>query len=138
MPLERFPIASLIGRLLMCSLFTVSGIGKLMAPAATKAYIAAAGLPLPDVAYLGALFVELGLGTLLLVGFKTRPVAALMAVFTLVTAFVFHAHFGDANQQVHFLKNLSIAGGLVQFALYGAGPISLDGLRAGGTSAPAW
>lgn len=136
MPLDRFPFVSLIGRLLMCSLFTVSGIGKLMAPSATKAYIAAAGLPLPDIAYLGALVVELGFGTLLLVGFKTKPVAAAMAIFTLVTAFVFHAHFGDANQQVHFLKNLSIAGGLIQFALYGAGSISLDGLRAQRASAP--
>ncbi len=69
-------------------------------------------------------------------GFKTKPVAAAMAIFTLVTAFVFHAHFGDANQQVHFLKNLSIAGGLIQFALYGAGSISLDGLRAQRASAP--
>jgi putative oxidoreductase len=50
-------------------------------------------------------------------------------VFTLVTAFTFHAHFDDANQQIHFLKNLSIAGGLVQFAVWGAGRWSLDGLR---------
>ncbi|QDE39050.1 DoxX family protein [Luteibacter pinisoli] len=126
---DRLPLFSLIGRVLMCSLFIVSGIGKVAAPGATKAYIVSAGLPLPDLAYLAAVAVELGLGTLLLLGFKTKWVAALMALFTLATAFTFHAHFNDPNQQVHFLKNLSIAGGLVQFAIWGAGAWSLDGLR---------
>jgi putative oxidoreductase len=128
--IDRYPAVSFIGRLLMCSLFLVSGIGKVAAPAATKAYIASAGLPLPDIAYLAAMAVELGLGTLLLLGYRTKLVAGLMALFTLATAFAFHAHFDDANQQIHFLKNLSIAGGLIQFAVWGAGAWSLDGLRA--------
>ncbi|HEY9132046.1 MAG TPA: DoxX family protein [Dyella sp.] len=118
---------SLIGRVLLSALFLISGFGKLAAPAATKAYIASAGLPLPDVAYLIAVAVEVGLGLLLLVGYRSRIVATLMALFTLATAFAFHAHFGDMNQQIHFLKNFAIAGGLLQIAARGAGAWSLDG-----------
>ena len=118
-----------VGRALLASLFLISGFGKLAAPAATKAYIVYAGLPLPDLAYLIAVFVEVGLGLALLLGYRTRLVAALMAAFTLVTAFAFHAHFGDANQMTHFLKNVAITGGLLQVAVYGAGDFALDALR---------
>lgn len=118
-----------VGRALLASLFLISGFGKLAAPAATKAYIVYAGLPLSDLAYLIAVFVEVGLGLALLLGYRTRLVAALMAAFTLVTAFAFHAHFGDANQMTHFLKNIAITGGLLQVAVYGAGDFALDALR---------
>lgn len=116
-------------RLLLAPLFLVSGFGKLAAPAATKAYIVSAGLPLPDVAYLVAVLVEVGLGLALLVGFRTRLVAALMAAFTLVTAFAFHANLADQGQMIHFLKNVAISGGLLQVAAYGAGGFALDALR---------
>lgn len=119
--------AAFLGRALLSALFLISGFGKLAAPAATKAYIASAGLPLPDIAYLIAVAVEVGLGLLLLVGYRSRIVATLMALFTLATAFAFHAHFGDMNQQIHFLKNFAIAGGLLQIAAWGAGAWSLDG-----------
>lgn len=119
-----------VGRVLMAALFLVSGFGKLMAPVATKGYIAAAGLPLPEVAYLVAVAVELGLGLGLLLGYRTRVVAGLMAAFTAVTAFGFHADFADGNQMNHFLKNLAISGGLIYVAAYGAGGFALDALRA--------
>ncbi|MEO7067727.1 MAG: DoxX family protein [Rhodanobacter sp.] len=117
-----------VARALLASLFLISGIGKIAAPAATKAYIAYAGLPLPDVAYLIAIFVEVGLGTALLLGYRTRLVAWLMAAFTLASAFAFHAHFGDPAQMTNFLKNLAITGGLLQVAIYGAGSFALDNL----------
>ncbi|WEN14237.1 DoxX family protein [Rhodanobacter sp. AS-Z3] len=116
-------------RMLLASLFLISGFGKLAAPAATKAYILSAGLPLPDVAYLIAVLMEVGLGLALLVGYRTRLVAALMAAFTVATAFAFHAHFADPNQMTHFLKNIAISGGLLQVAAYGAGSFALDALR---------
>lgn len=116
-------------RVLLASLFLISGFGKLAAPAATKAYIVYAGLPLPDVAYLIAVLVEVGLGLALLTGYRTRVVAVLMAAFTVVTAFAFHMHFADQNQMIHFLKNIAISGGLLQVAAYGAGGFSLDALR---------
>jgi putative oxidoreductase len=128
MTTRSLPLVSTAGRALLASLFLISGFGKLAAPAATKAYIAYAGLPLPDLAYLVAVFVEVGLGLALLVGFRTRAVASLMAAFTVVTAFAFHAHFADQNQMIHFLKNMAVAGGLLQVAAYGAGGYALDAL----------
>ncbi|MFC5526010.1 DoxX family protein [Rhodanobacter ginsengisoli] len=121
--------SALVGRVLLAGLFLVSGFGKLVAPAATKAYIVSAGLPVPDLAYLLAVVVEVGFGLALVLGYRTRAVAAIMAVFTLATAFAFHAHFGDQNQMIHFLKNVAIAGGLLQVVALGAGAYSLDGLR---------
>jgi putative oxidoreductase len=121
--------SSLIGRLLLATLFLVSGIGKLAAPAATKAYILSAGLPFPDLAYGLAVLVEVGFALALVVGYRTKGVAAVMAAFALVTAFAFHAHFGDQNQFIHFLKNLAITGGLLQVVAQGAGALSIDGYR---------
>ncbi len=116
-------------RVLLASLFLVSGFGKLAAPTATKAYIISAGLPLPDLAYLIAVAVEVGLGLVLLLGYRTRAVAALMAAFTLATAFAFHSDFADPNQMTQFLKNVAISGGLLQVVAYGAGGFALDALR---------
>ncbi len=121
--------SALVGRVLLASLFLISGFGKLLAPAATKAYILSAGLPLPDLSYLIAVVVEVGFGLALVLGYRTRAVAAIMAVFTLATAFAFHAHFGDQNQMIHFLKNIAITGGLLQVVALGAGSYSLDALR---------
>ena len=61
-----------------------------------------------------------------------RPVAAMMAVFALATAFGFHTNFADQNQMIHFLKNLMIMGGLLQVAAFGAGRFSLDARLGGG------
>ncbi len=120
-----------VGRVLLASLFLFSGLGKLAAPLATKGYIASVGLPFPELAYLGALAVELGLASLLLLGYRSRPVAVAMAVFSLVTAAVFHSALGDQNQVIHLLKNVAIAGGLLQIAAFGGGALSLDAWRAG-------
>lgn len=119
-----------IGRVLLASLFLVSGFGKLMAPTATKGYIVAAGLPLPELAYLLAVAVEVGLGLALVLGYRTRVVAALMAGFTVFTALAFHADFADGNQINNFLKNIAISGGLLYVAAYGAVDFSLDALLA--------
>ncbi len=117
------------GRVLLGGLFLISGLGKLAAPAATIGYITAAGLPAPELAYAGALAVEIGLAGALIAGYRTQLVALLMAVFTLVTAFAFHFQPADQGQVIHFLKNLAITGGLLQVAAFGAGAFSLDALR---------
>jgi putative oxidoreductase len=117
---------ALVGRVLIGVLFLTGGLSKLAAPAATQAYIAAAGLPVPVAAYVVALFVELVGSVLLLAGFRVRVVAAGLAVFTLVTALFFHNNFADQNQMIHFLKNVAIMGGLLQVVAFGAGRFSLD------------
>ena len=118
------------GRLLIASLFLLSGFGKIAAPAMTQAYIASTGLPLPVAGYLIAVVVEIAGSLLLMVGYRTTPVAIGMAAFTFATAVFFHHDFADQNQMVHFLKNIAIAGGLLQVAAFGAGSFSIDGLRA--------
>jgi putative oxidoreductase len=114
------------GRLLISGLFLFAGVGKIMAPAATKADIAAAGLPFPDLAYLIAVIIEVGFSLALLVGYRTRTVAAVLAVFTVATAFAFHFNLSDQDQVVHFLKNLAITGGLLQVVAAGGGGYSVD------------
>ncbi len=121
---------ALIGRLLLAAMFILSGFGKLGDPSGTIGYIASAGLPLPPVAYVIALVVEIGAGILLVLGYRARWVALILAAFTLASAIGFHTDFADQNQMIHFMKNLAITGGFLQVAAFGAGAFSLDG-RAG-------
>jgi putative oxidoreductase len=122
-------VAASAGRILLSLIFVSSGFGKLAAPAATKAYMAAMGMPLVDLFYVGAVAIELGLGLALMFGYRTRLAAALLAAFALVTGFIFHHNFADQNQMIHFMKNLAIAGGMLQVAAFGADTFSFDALR---------
>ncbi|MES2164637.1 MAG: DoxX family protein [Pseudomonadota bacterium] len=119
-----------IGRVLMATIFVMSGIGKLAAPAATMGYIASSGLPLPMLALVVAIAVELGGGLLLALGIQTRLVAAGLAAFSIVTGLAFHHAVGDQNQMIHLLKNIAMAGGLLQVVAFGAGAYSFDNRRA--------
>jgi putative oxidoreductase len=116
----------LIGRVLIGLPFAMSGLGKLAAYGPTTAMIAAAGLPLPPLAYIVAVALELGGGLLLIAGYQVRSVALALAVFSVVAGVAFHSNFADQNQMIHFLKNVMMAGGLLQIAAFGAGAISLD------------
>jgi putative oxidoreductase len=119
---------AVIGRILLSLIFVVSGFGKLAAPAATKAYMAAMSVPLIDLAYIGAVAVELGVGLALLLGYRTRIAGLILAVFSVVTGLIFHSNFGDQNQMIHFMKNLAMAGGMLQVAAYGSEYFSIDAL----------
>src|SRR5579859_7496026 len=110
----------------------MSGLSKLGAHAATVGYIGMVGLPVPSLAYLVAVAIEVGGGLMLLSGYRVRPASVVMAVFSLVTAFFFHRNFADQNQMIHFLKNVMIAGGLLQIVAFGAGALSLDNRGAKG------
>lgn len=117
----------LAGRVLLSSLFLVSGLSKLGAYAGTQAYMASASVPgalLPLV-----LLTEIGGGLAILLGLQTRIVAILLAGFSIVTALLFHTGH-DPIQQIMLLKNFTIAGGLLLLTVHGAGPLSLDGRRA--------
>ena len=114
------------GRLLIGGIFLVSGLGKLPAYTAMTAAISGAGLPFAPLGYAIALVVEIGLGLLLLVGYRTRAVALGLAIWCVVTAIFFHSNFADQNMMIHFLKNLMLAGGLLQIVHFGAGAVSLD------------
>ena len=125
-------VVPFVGRILVAAIFILSGLAKIASPATTQGYIAAMGLPAPLLAYLGAVAIEIGGGLLLLAGYRTQAIAAALAAFSVVTAFVFHHALADQNQMIHFMKNLAMAGGLLQFVAYGAGRISVDTLLATG------
>ena len=118
-----------VGRLMIGLPFAMSGLGKLAAYGATTAMIGSAGLPFPSLAFAVAVAVELGGGLLLIAGYRARYVAAAIAVFSIATALSFHSNFADQNQMIHFLKNVMLAGGLVQIAAFGAGAFSIDNWR---------
>jgi putative oxidoreductase len=127
-------ITALVGRILIAYLFIPAGIGKLMGFAGTVGYVASAGLPLPEVGAALAIVVELGLGIALLLGYKTRFTAFVMAAFTVAAALFFHKYWSAPDamkmmQQINFNKNIAIAGGLIALAGFGAGRLSIDGKR---------
>jgi putative oxidoreductase len=116
----------LLGRALIALPFILSGIGKLAAPAATIGYIAGVGLPFPPLGLAIAIAVELGCATLLLLGYRVRPIAIVLALYCLATALFFHRNFADQNQMINFFKNIMILGGLLQVVYFGAGPVSIE------------
>jgi putative oxidoreductase len=122
-------IVPAVGRVLISTIFILSGLSKLAAPAMTIGYIQSVGLPLPSLAYGIAAFIEIVGGITLLVGYRTRITAGVLFVFALATAVFFHNHFGDQNQFIHFFKNVAIAGGLLHVIAFGGGRVSLDGRR---------
>jgi putative oxidoreductase len=122
-------IAPAAGRAMLSALFLLSGAAKIAAPAMTIGYIQSVGLPLPGVAFALAALVEIVGGLALLLGYRTRATAGVLALFTLATAVFFHNQFGDQNQFIHFFKNVAIAGGLLNVIAFGGGRISLDGRR---------
>jgi putative oxidoreductase len=112
------------GRALLASLFLLSGLSKLGAYTATAEYMSAFGVPS---ALLPAVIATEVLGAIaIMLGWQTRVVAGLLAVFSVLTAITFHTNFGDQIQLIMFLKNVSIAGGFLLLVVNGAGPLSLD------------
>ena len=126
---------NLAGRVLLAALFLPAGISKLTGFEGTVGYIASVGLPLPVVGAVLALVVEIVGSVALIAGFGTRIAALVLALFTLVASFFFHAFWAvPADQafmvQLLFFKNVAVVGGLLALAANGAGGWSLDARRA--------
>jgi putative oxidoreductase len=122
---------TLVSRLLFVIFFLPAGIGKVTGFAGTVGYISSVGLPFPTLGAILALSVEI-LGSLaLFAGFGTRIAALVLAAFTLVASFFFHAYWAvPADQafvtQLLFFKNIAVVGGLLALAAHGAGAWSVD------------
>ncbi|MBV8568022.1 MAG: DoxX family protein [Methylobacteriaceae bacterium] len=122
----------LVARLLLACIFVVEGWGKIVNYAGTAQYMQTYGIPpqlLPAV-----ILTELGGGLLVASGWLTRWAALALAGFCLLTAVFFHTDFSDADQLIHFNKDLAIAGGFLVLVACGAGDWSLDAVRAGARS----
>ena len=128
-------IPLLVARLLLALMFVGAGIDKLTGLEGTAGYIASVGLPAPQVLALGAGVLEVAAGVLLIVGWQARWAALALAAFTLVATFIFHRYWSlpadqQMMQQLMFMKNLSIIGGLLFVFAFGAGTLALDARRA--------
>ena len=122
---------TLAGRVLLALLFIPAGYQKIGGFTGTAGYIGSVGLPLPEVGAALAIAVELGLGLLLLIGWRTRIAALGLAAFTLAASVFFHNYWGVPAEQVMvqqlmFFKNIAVVGGLLAIAAFGAGGWSLD------------
>jgi putative oxidoreductase len=122
---------SLLGRILLAAMFVYAGIGKIGGFEGTAGYIASKGLPLPQLAAAGTIVLEIVAGMMLVLGWKARWAALALAAFTVLASVVFHA-FWDVpaeqfrTQQLFFLKNMAVTGGLLMVVAFGAGRWSVD------------
>jgi putative oxidoreductase len=117
-------LAAPIGRILLALMFVVAGLNKISGYSGMQGYMDSMGVPgalLPLVIVL-----EVAGGLLLMLGWHTRLTAFLLAGFTLLATLIFHSNLGDQTQMLFFMKNLSIAGGLLLVVSHGAGAYSID------------
>ncbi len=128
------PAIALVGRILLALIFIVSGLGKVMNYGGTAGYMASAGLPMVGLLLPLTIAVELGGGLLIAFGMFTRIVAIVEFLFLIPVTLVFH-HFWDVPaaqammQQINFLKNVAIMGGMLLLAFAGPGSLSVDARR---------
>jgi len=121
------PYADVAGRVLIATVFVLAGFGKISAYTGTQVYMQHAGVPgalLPLV-----ILLELGGGIAIVVGLYPRPVALLLAGFSIIAALLFHGGSGDQMQQIMLLKDFGLAGGFLFLVANGAGRLSVDARR---------
>ncbi|HDR2656010.1 TPA: DoxX family protein [Enterobacter ludwigii] len=121
----------LIGRIALVVLFIIFGYPKLTGFSGTVQYMTSLGTPMPILAAIIAVVMEVPAAILIVLGFFTRPVAVLFVFYTLGTAIIGHHYWdmtGDAvmPNMINFYKNISIAGAFILLAIVGPGALSLD------------
>jgi len=119
-------LISLIGRILLVLIFLESGIGKIGNFEGTAQYMAKFGMPYTNFFLVGAIFFELVGSITVILGYFTRFGALPLIIFLIPTTLIFHTHFDDPMQKIHFMKNVSMFGGCLILLAAGAGRFSLD------------
>ena len=117
-------IVEFIGRILLSALFLIEGSGKISMQEDVIMYMADYGVP--EILFIPAIILEILFPLLLIIGYKTKLSALIMALFTLTVAIIFHTNFSEEMQVIFFLKDIAIAGGFMIIIVYGPGKISLD------------
>ncbi|MDQ4428991.1 DoxX family protein [Yokenella regensburgei] len=121
----------LIARIAIVLLFIIFGYPKLTGFDGTVQYMAASGAPMPMLAAIIAIIMEVPAAILIVLGFFTRPLAVIFVFYTIGTAIIGHHYWnmsGDAvlPNMINFYKNISIAGAFILLAITGPGAISID------------
>jgi putative oxidoreductase len=125
-----------IARIALAVLFLWSGVMKLLGYAGFVGYLHSKGVPFVQIAAPIATAIEALGGVLLIVGYKVRPLALILAVYTVATAVFGHDFWNvvdpalQRDTVIHFWKNIGIAGGFLLLFVTGAGRLSVDGARA--------
>jgi len=119
-------LASLIGRILLALIFLNSGIGKIGNFTGTAQYMANHGMPFAPFFLVGAIICELVGGITVILGYFTRFGALLLIIFLIPTTLIFHNIWVDPKMMIHFMKNVSMLGGLLVLFSAGGGRFSLD------------
>ena len=117
-------IVEFLGRVLLSTLFLVEGIGKISMQEDVIMYMENYGVP--EILFVPAIILEILFPILLIVGYRTKWIASIMALFTFTVAIIFHTDFNEGMQMMFFLKDIAIAGGFMIIVAYGPGKISLD------------
>ena len=117
-------IVEFLGRVLLSTLFLVEGIGKISMQEDVIMYMEDYGVP--EILFVPAIILEILFPLLLIIGYRTKWAASVMALFTFTVAIIFHTNFSEGMQMILFLKDIAIAGGFMIIIVYGPGKISLD------------
>ena len=117
-------IVEFLGRMFLSALFLIEGFGKISMQEDVIMYMEDYGVP--GILFVPATVLEILFPLLLIVGYKTKWAASVMALFTFAVAIIFHTDFSEGMQMMLFLKDIAIAGGFMIILVYGSGKISLD------------
>jgi len=122
------PIA---GRILLSLIFLVSGLGKIGGFAGTAGYMASKGLPMVNVLLVITIILEVGAALMIIAGFKARLGALLLFLWMIPVTFLFHNFWAmpadqQMIQQIMFMKNIALMGGMLLIMAFGSGPLSVD------------
>jgi len=107
--------AQLFGRILLAAIFVLAGIGKIADQTGTMQYMTAMGVP--SVLMYPTIFLEILGGLAIIIGYKIRYAAIALAGFSVLAALLFHTDFVDKMQMILFMKNMSMAGGLLLLSI---------------------
>ena len=117
-------ILDLIGRIFISSIFLLSGINKINNYEGSVGWMESLGVP--GIFLIPAIILEIIAPILIMVGYKVKISAALLSLFCIATAVIFHTDFSNQMQFISFFKNIGLAGGFLFLVINGAKDFSLD------------
>ena len=117
-------VFDLTGRILISTLFIISAYNKVLSIDGTMSWME--GFGVPGFLLYAVIVIEIILPLFVIVGYKARIAAALLAIFCVATAFIFHLDFSDPMQKISFFKNIGLAGGFLFIVANGTKDWSVD------------
>jgi len=117
-------ILDLVGRVFISLVFLLSGFNKIGNYEGTVDWMESLGMP--GIFLIPAIILEVVAPILIIVGYKVRISAALLSLFCIATAVIFHNDFSNQMQFISFMKNIGLAGGFLFLVVNGAKDFSLD------------